>query len=223
MAEEGKRTRRTKPAGNPNFPYTKTAGALKTFLSLVQGKPKPPTVDRALLKSWGIKDNNAYTIIKPLTLVGLLSSSGVPTAEYAAYMNPTTGKATLGSLVRTCYQALFAVEHEPHKDDATVKNLFNIHGGTDAATTLKYMRDTFTTFCEASDLSTNAPLPQIPGTPPITPPGSPQLPLVTPPGAQIPSSAPTVAINIQLTLPEGMDADVYEQFFSAMKNNLFPD
>lgn len=33
----------------------------------------------------------------------------------------------------------------------------------------------------------------------------------------------TININIQLTVPETTNSDIYEAFFKALKNNLFPE
>src|ERR1043166_5933567 len=92
---------------NPKYPYTIAPKALRRFLDLVPTKPKPPKVTIATLKTWGFKSSNDTTILRVLKAIGLLGSSGETTEEYASYMNPITGAAALGRLVRETYEKLF--------------------------------------------------------------------------------------------------------------------
>lgn len=40
---------------------------------------------------------------------------------------------------------------------------------------------------------------------------------------EVRNKRPNVCINIRLQIPEVDDTDVYDRFFKAMKDNLFPD
>ncbi len=172
----------------------------------------------ALLKSWGISSNDAYTIIRVLTSIGLLDGV-VPNTNYKQYMSEGTPSQVLGVLIKSTYADLFQADHNPNKDDATVKLLFNVHGGTSAEGTLKPMRQTFSTLCEFADFGAagSSPQPQR---------EIPEIHLQSPaprPHQVDQPSHPSIAINIQLTLPAGMDEDGYDKFFASMKKNLWPE
>lgn len=197
-----KRERRV-DMGTPKFHYTVTPGALRRFLKLAPEKPRPAKVDRALLKSWDIGDNSAYTIVRVLDAVGL-TAGGVPTENYTAYMDRSTGAATLAALIRSAYKELFQSDHEPYKDDATLKRLFNIHGGTQADSTLRSMRDTFKALCEHADFQ--APIssvsPSAIGSPPLLPNVIPTTPTT--------ATGLNFVVNLHIHLPEGRSSREYE-------------
>jgi hypothetical protein len=136
--------------GSPRYPYTSYPNLLRRILTEIPKRPKPPKLDKALLSSWGIGDNNAGSAVKVLIKIGLLDTNAAPNEKYEAFMG-SAGGATLSSLVKSAYPELFAAEHRPYKDDATVRHLFNVHGGTTSENTLKPLRETFKVLCEFGD------------------------------------------------------------------------
>lgn len=213
-----KRTRSAGALGNPRYPYTVAPGALKKFLEQIPAKPKPPKVNLPQLKGWDIKDNNAASIIRVLASVGVLTQDGAPTGLFEDLMRGEEGKKQLGEHIKVAYKELFEAEHEPYRDDATVTKLLNIHGGTEAAATIRRMRETFLILCRAADFSG-------------PPRGSRRQPQSESFGDEpneddhaggSSQDAPSIVINIQLTLPPGLDGNAYDAFFASMKKNLWP-
>lgn len=171
-----------------------------------------------LLKSWDLKNNNDSTVVRVLKEVGVLSTDAVPTALYEALMLGSEGKKQLAVEIKNRYKELFNAEHEPYGSDQTATKLFNIHGGTPAPETLRLMRLTFLALCKAADFS---------GEPNHTPgdnSGNKRLPQKDTLAFVAPdiSSGPSVVINIQVTLPQGLDEKGYDAFFASMKKNLWP-
>lgn len=206
------------PQGTPRYPYSSTPASLSKFLEHIPNKPKPSKVDSQLLKSWDLKNNNDITLVRVLKEVGVLAADSAPTALYEALMHGDDGKKQLAVEIKSRYNALFNAEHEPYGSDQTATKLFNIHGGTQAAETLRLMRLTFLALCKAADFS---------GSPRATPgdtSGKKKDPPKNDPALITPerSSGPSVVINIQVTLPAGLDEKGYDAFFASMKKNLWP-
>lgn len=212
-----KRTRTAGAVGSPKYPYTISPGSLTKFLEQVPKKPKPPKVNLAQLKGWDIKDNNAPSIVKVLAAVGVLGTDGVPTDLYEKLMANGEGKKELAQKIKEVYAEFFAAEHEPYKDNPTVTKLLHIHGGTGAEATIGRMRETFMILCRAADFS---------GAPKSSGKGVDKGKDKPPPGEGDVSGqqqgAPSVVINIQVTLPPGLDEKGYDAFFASMKKNLWP-
>jgi len=149
-------TKIPKTFSEPKFPYTSRPGGLRKFLTLVPQKPKPMKVNFDLIKAWGLKDKNNYTIVRVLKALKLVSESGEPTEHYEAYMHQGTGPVRLAQRIRDVYAKLFQVSHQPYKeDDASLSNMFNIHSGG-AESTIDFQIQTFKALCEHADFSSAA-------------------------------------------------------------------
>jgi len=153
---KGRRASTAESTGTPAFPYTTTPGALRKFLQEVPSRPKPPKVNNELLKSWGIGDSNANSIIRVLKAVGLVTSSNDASDEYATFMSRDEGPQWLGRAIRQVYQPLFATNHAPHNEpNDRLTNLFNIHSGG-APRTIEYQIQSFKALCDFADFSVTA-------------------------------------------------------------------
>ncbi|MEM6332109.1 MAG: DUF5343 domain-containing protein [Planctomycetota bacterium] len=132
----------------PKYPYSTIPGALRQALALIPEKPRPPKLSIDVLKSWGIKNNNASTILRVMRDVGLLNGSNEPTPEYTEFMTPTSGPLVLGRLIRSRYPQFFEAHHEPHRESAdSLRSLFNIHSGGEEKT-IQLQMQTFKALCD---------------------------------------------------------------------------
>jgi hypothetical protein len=187
-----KPTKKEAPRTKPKFPYTTTPSALRKFLQEAPKRPKPTKIDFALLQTWGIKDNNARTIISVIKSLGLVDGAGTPTEHYAAFMRNDTGAASLASQIKQVYSQLFETSLEPYKDThENLENFFNIHsGGGERA--IQYQVQTFKTLCEHADFTSTITLP------PPTPGSSGQGTFSQPE----PEGTPHIHVNLHIHLPE---------------------
>jgi hypothetical protein len=139
--------------GRPTFPYTTRPGALRRFLSEVPTRPRPTRVDDQLLRSLNLSGGENRTILRVLKAIGLLSSSGEPTEQYAEFMDAERGPAVLGQLLRTTYAPLFQASHQPHREpDERLRNLFNIHSAG-AKQTIDFQIQTFKALADHADFT----------------------------------------------------------------------
>ncbi len=69
----------------PRFPYTTKPSSLRRLLQEIPNRPRPPKFDTNLLRSWGFKDGNDYTMLRVLKAVSLLNAKNEPTDLYSQY------------------------------------------------------------------------------------------------------------------------------------------
>jgi hypothetical protein len=198
---------------------------LPDLLSKVRSVGVPPKVTAAWLKSIGFTSSNDPTMIGVLKQIGFVDQAGVPTPAWKAYRG-ADHKAVLGRAIQSGYESLFHMY--PDANERTPTELGHVFSTqTNAGTqTVNKMVSTFKSLATVAEFEAGAdsPLVSSEGSPASAPVVHSTLPpaVVT----QVPqptNSALAVNVNIQLTLPDTADAKVYEAFFKAMKENLFPD
>jgi Family of unknown function (DUF5343) len=105
-------------------------------------------VNSSLLKSWGLNDTNALSIVRVLKTIGLVGAAGEPSDEYIEFMDPKAGASTLGRAVQRVYAPLFEATHKPYNEsDPDLRRLFNVHSG---GSSLNHQIATFKVLCEFS-------------------------------------------------------------------------
>ena len=195
------------PTSEPKFPYAVTPNALRKFLQMVPSKPRPNKVNDALLKSWSLKSNNDRTMIRVLKALKLVQDNNEPSDQYTAYMLPRTGPGVLAAAAREVWAPLFESSHAPYKeDDATIRNLFNVHsGGSDSTISLQIQ--TFKAVCDNADFSveSNGSNMGVASTPTAN--------VVTSGSASSGTSQPNFHIDLHIHLPENKSRRDYEYIF----------
>lgn len=147
------RAPRSAEGGQPKYPYTTHAAALRKVLQEIPKRPKPTKLSLATLKTWKASNSNDATPLRVLKDLGLLSSSGEPLPPYAAFMqDPPKGPQALGARVKEVYKDLFDTSHEPQKDQAGLSTFFKINGGGGQRTT-DFQIQTFKALSEFADFS----------------------------------------------------------------------
>lgn len=198
--------------GDVKFPYTNTPGALKTFLGEAPKRPKPSKINIDLLKSWGMRDTNAGSIIRVLKSVGLVDDGNKPTQSYEAFMTPTVGPAKLGQLVQEVYAKLFEMHHAPQNESATtLKNFFHIHGGGSDGVT-KFQVQTFKALADYAIFSKGGAV------------AAADAPTASLAGVALPTgnaSGPRVHIDLHIHLPPNKSAREYEAMFQDIGKYIY--
>jgi hypothetical protein len=201
------------------FPYTQVTGKLKSFFEKIQQVGKPDSVDKKWLASIGFRASNDPTIIPILKFIGFVDQAGKPTDRWLAYRDKSRARKVLAEGVCEGYIELFQTYPDAYqRGDNELKSFFSTRS-TAGAQAISKTVTTFRTLCELADFSD------------VT--VSAQIPQATAPsgGVEVEHGIPrtvvqrlggsiTININIQLTLPETTDENVYNKLFAALKTHL---
>jgi hypothetical protein len=198
------------------FPYTNKPGSLRKLLKEIPLKPRPPKFDLQLLKSWGYKDGNDYSMLRVLKAVNLLNDKNEPTQTYTQFMNMDGGAAVLGVEVKELYAPMFIASHKPYEENTEkLKNLLNIHsGGGDRS--LELQMQTFKALCESASFEPIAA---------VATGGA--IGLAAASAGALPSPAgivpgqPIVNINLHIHLPENKSRRDYETIIEDIGRYIF--
>jgi hypothetical protein len=201
-----------------DYPYTQVAGKMRDFMRRIRETGVPAKVTQQWLSTLGYKSTNDRTLIGVLKGIGLIDSSGSPTDRWRQYRGADSGRV-LADGIRLAYKDLFSLY--PDACSRSVQELQDFFGSKTSAgqRVVQLTVQTFKGLCEMADMSGSAvggdAEDDLGATPAATP-------TVARPVRVGPSSAPpmTVNINVQLTLPETTDENLYDRFFAAFRKYL---
>jgi Family of unknown function (DUF5343) len=125
----------------------------------------------------------------------------------------------LAQVLRSTYSDLFSTFPDAHRrDNEVLRNFFSTHT-TGGEQVLSLITRTFRTLADLADLEAETPQSAEAQQPALT-----TEPVTT---RQVEVQAGprgvTININVQVSVPETTNTDVYDSFFAAMKRHLFPD
>ena len=198
------------------FIYTPNPAKIPPFIEKIRTAGKPEKVTLRTIESLGFKSNNERALLPIIKGLGLVDSSGTPTARWSSFRS--NHKAALAASIRKHYAKLFALYPDAYQKDTEALNSFFSSHTSVAAGTLKLIISTFKILCSLADFSaTSASAATLPAAV-----GELGIPAVVAHSQPIVSATPgmTVNINVQLTLPENADTATFEQFFRAMRQHL---
>lgn len=201
--------------------YTPAPARLIDFLTKIQSVSTPDKVTQKLLLSLGYKSNNDRYTPGILRALGFTDSSNIPTERWQSYRNKNNAPKVLADSMRELYSSLFALHSDAYrKDDEALNNFFTANS-TVGHKAVKFMVATFKALCEIADFTTSqepVPLDNSNKKGKIFSEES-KIQKVT---QQLPgnSTGVTLNVNIQITLPETKDNEIYENIFRALKNNI---
>ncbi len=199
------------------FPYTTVPGKIKTLFEKIPtvGVPEKVTID--WLKSIAFKSSNDPSLRTVLKHVGFVDSHFVPQQRWKDYRNKGKSKEVMREAVLEAYEELFATYPDAQtRSYSDLRDFFAQHVTAGEQVVDKTVA-TFKALCSLADFS---------GWPAAGPSAAPDPDPTARQLTQQPADAVqgiALNINIQLVLPEGMDADGYDKFFAAMRRHLFRD
>ncbi len=184
----------------------------------------PARVNTKVLPSIGFKSTNDRTIISILKALDLIDASGVPTSSWQQMRAKDKAPITLAEKIRTLYGDLFVLLPDANnRPESDIRNF--IQGRSKAGErAVSAMVATFKVLCSMADFSAThvAPQPVANNHGNSTPLG--QSPIhVSGVGMPVNASvalAPQIAINLQLQLPDGADADYIDSVFESIARHI---
>lgn len=197
-----------------DYPYTMNTGRLRTLMGLISevGVPKKLTV--SWLESAGYKSKNDRPILSVLRFIGFIDQEGVPTRAYREYRDASKRAAVLAAAVKGAYSGLFGMYADAQTRDAgSLQNYFSTHT-SQGAVARSAIVSTFQTLCSLADFEAELEMTDTPREPVDAPAAGGESPRRD----RFPFQ--TLAVNIQLVLPETTNFAVYERIFEAMRKHL---
>ncbi|MFC1538474.1 DUF5343 domain-containing protein [Candidatus Latescibacterota bacterium] len=205
-----------------NTVYATVPSRIPSLLEKIREVGKPEKATKIWLSAIGFTSDNDRRLISVLKFINFLDGSGVPTDKWKEYRN-NNYKKVLAQAIKQGYSSLF--ETYPNANEKTNEELegFFRAESNAGAKAINLIRLTFKYLCESADFSslTDEILPND------------KMNDDTQPGPMSNANSagkgdnhnfnkcPVININIQLTLPETKDVDIYDKLFTSMKKNLF--
>lgn len=210
--------------------YTLRPGRLKEFFEKIQDIARPPTASNKWLATIGFESKSYYQYLQILEQIKFVDASRKPTERWKEFQDVRTAESAMARGLREGYDILWKTYKEPYNESAeNLTKVFQVELNVNEKTARRAYR-TFTILSDFADFDalkeekTKAPIPAL-TTQPSTVQPQPTF-TITPEQASAIFSQKRelgVNINIQVTLPETTDADVYDKIFGALKKHFFPE
>lgn len=217
-----------------NFPYSTSTGTIQKILSKIQNVGQPSKVDKNWLSSIGFTKTSEQRIIAILKFIGFAEKDGTPTELWTKFRSNKTGRQVLGAAIKQGYSELYQIYPNAHELDKEELGHFFATNTTAGSLALSHTVNTFRKLVDFADFNEDGTIPQ-----PL------QKEVVKKPSAtqkdktnstkeeetkdftdkltrqfKEGKNGLTVNLNIQLTVPETTDEQVYDKFFESLKKHL---
>lgn len=204
------------------FAYAQASGKIPALFDKIHDVGQPTgKVGQGWLQQVGFASSNDRTLLAVLRQVGFIDSSSNASEKWTDYRKATVEarKAVLGRAIQEGYRELYEMYSNAHqRPDGELEAFFRSHVSAGAAVLQKTIQTfkalvSIASFGDVRVARTESKSEQSEflGVPSHLPPA--QLPTAN--GASL-----SIAINIQLAVPETKDAEVYAAFFQSMKRHL---
>lgn len=209
-----------------NYPYSTSTGSIIKILEKIQSVGKPAIANKKWMASIGITKSSEQRILLILKFLGFADKKGNTTDLWRGFRSTLNGKKVLGSAIMKAYSELFEVY--PEAQSATKEELTDFFSTrTDAGgLAISHTVNTFKNLAQYGEFD-----------------GAQEIEVLEKDDTNIatqtttekaPSSSVssalsktisnknglTINLNIQLTVPDTTDENVYDKFFEAMKKHL---
>lgn len=204
------------------YPTSLVPGKIKALFEKLPEIGVPPKADKTWLKTLGYTSSNDYSLVVVLKFLAFIDSSNTPTDRWQHFRSCGDKKNALGVAIKDGYSELFALFPKAHTlADEELANFFKTKskGGK---TVIKRLVGTLRALIQSASFNGE----ELATTPATAIPQE---------GASAVFSQHTVShasgkshshgsvvinVNIQLTLPESTNAELLQNLFAAMKDNL---
>lgn len=209
--------------------YAGRTGKLKEFFEKIKSVARPPKADNKWLTSLGFEAKNYYQYLQILERIGFVDSTRQSTKRWERYQVDATSKHAMTEGLREGFDILWQTYTDtPKQTKENLTKVFQVKLNVNEPTAQRAYT-TFEILSEFADFTSLEKKSTVPIDPDLEP-SSPQKgqPLVTISPDQMSALIQQkrelgVNINIQVTLPETTEAEVYDQIFAALKKHFFSE
>lgn len=206
--------------------YTTVTGRIEPFFAKIQHVSVPTKADQKWLKQIGFVGSNDSTLLRVAKFLGFIDQADEPTDRWKEYRDKGNARRVMAQALRESYVQLFQTYSDAHAcSDDDLKNFFTF--STDkSAETVSAIVTTFKNLCALADFENSGATSQTVAiaheaqaesnvNPVESPQSFPVSHIVRGLGSDL-----TINLNIQLTVPETTNKNVYDDFFAALKKHL---
>lgn len=209
-----------------DFAYTPVTGKIGPLLTKVRETGVPERATHQWLKQVGFTSSNDRTLIRVLEQMHFVDSNRVPTELWRKYRG-ANHQTVLAEAIRKGYSELYGVYPKAHElQEPDLRNFFSTRT-TSGARVVAGMVGTFKALVAHADFSALQEEGGIgqerPHTGDVSAADQGVMSLHRDTAQNAGDNSLSVAINIQLTLPESKDDEVYDKFFAALKRHLMSE
>ncbi|MCB2173479.1 DUF5343 domain-containing protein [archaeon] len=208
--------------------YTRHYKKFKEFLEAIKTNPRPPTASTKWMDKIGFSGSNYYMFLQVLEKIGFVDSSRTPKERWKEYQDKATSGKAMAEGIKEGYDLLWSISEPYNQSAEDIIRIFQVE--------LNWERDearraysTFNILCEFADFST---LSETSTKKPSIQPDT-KTETIEKTAASLspeiidallkPKRDLGVNINIQVTLPETTEAEVYDKIFEALKRHFFSE
>lgn len=207
-----------------NYPYVLSEKRLVAFIQKIPTMGVPQKVDQSFLSAAGFTTENDQRFLSVLKFLNFIESNGTPKENYKNYRGAKC-KNVLANAIKSGYSELFNLY--PNANTLVgneLKDFFSEKSMTGSVTVERIIM-TFRALCKNADFSGSTSLAievdtdtSKEDTHKIPPKIEKAHQKIDP---NYSSQTPIININIELSLPETKDSEVYDNLFAAMRKHLF--
>jgi hypothetical protein len=200
-----------------DYAYTKVNGKLRPLLTKIREVGVPPKATGTWLKQVGFTSSNDASLLRVLSQIGFIGDDKIPTNHWKDYRG-SSHATTLAAAIVSGYNELFQMYPNAYdRSEDELRDFFSTHTES-GAQVVSAMIATFRTLTSQAEF-----------TKPVKPIAASQTKeskaverKINVSTAKVDSNGQpvNVTINVQLTLPETKDDEVYDKFFAALKKHL---
>lgn len=195
------------------YAYIQNASKIKEFLEKIPNISIPDKLTYKKLEELGFKSSNDRRLVGIMKAIKFIDDTGKPTRRWKEYRDKSKARKVLAEGIREHYHELFGTYPDAYQKDKEALNNFFRPNTKVGARALDFMILTFQTLVGMADFSGLDKPQEI-----DTMERKKEIPQTLP--GEIKKEGYTININIQLTLPETDNPEVYNEFFKAFKKHL---
>lgn len=201
-----------------DFIYTTVPGKVPALMQKIREVGRPPKATAAWLKSIGFTSSNDPSLLPILEFIDFVDAQRVPTQRWKDYRGADY-KKVLGDAIVAGYASLYATYPDAHNRGNSDLEAFFASQTSAGKQAISKMVSTFKNLSQNAEFG--AAEVGVVSQPDVPPAGAGSSPAVVKQGvAHQLGQGVIVNINIELTLPETEDAEMYDKFFKAMRKHL---
>ena len=197
--------------------YLTTAKRLPDIMEAIKAAAAPEKFTQEFLRKLGFSNKNDRAMVAVLKNLKFLNESGVPTENYAKYLDSTQSRRVLGQGIRAGYHELFQLNRNAQdmSREEVVGKFRSLQGGSISQAVAEKHALTFRALCDLADFA--EPVVDVIDETPLEEETNELNPLVR----SDERISPGLVYRIEIHLPRSDRKETYDAIFRSLREHLF--